>query len=61
MEMFRAKYKITLTHKKTKAETHHYFEELRFKDVLDFIAVHNESNEFEVNIEIIDKAVAFFD
>ena len=58
--MFRAKYRITLTHKETKVETQHYFEELKFKDVLDFIAFRNESNEFEVNIEIIDKAVAFF-
>lgn len=61
MELFCAKYKITLTHKVTKAETHHYFEDLKFKDVLDFIAVHNESDEFEVNIQIIDKVVAQFD
>lgn len=61
MDLFLAKYKITLTHKETKAETYHYFQDLKFKDVLDFIAVNNENDEFEVNIQIIDKVVAQFD
>jgi len=61
MDLFCAKYKITLTHNETKAETYHYFEDLKMKDLLDFVAVYNETGEFDVNIEIIDKVVAHFD
>lgn len=60
-ELIVAKYKITLTHKETDAKVVHYFTELKMGALLEYVAVQNKDNEYDICIEFIDKAVAYFD